>query len=156
MARSAMAGWEERFDDYVERLGDVLGHADRRGPLRAYTTRGQAQDERLQAAAARPAAGCPGRLRGPHQDRKGKSIGVSTTTEVHPSRSGVASGSGGRAADGGGASATRPGRRPGRAPVPRPASTLGAAPPARSAAAAPRRGRAASLPPPATLRITAR
>src|SRR3954454_9172386 len=33
-----MAGWEERFDDYVERLGDTLGHADRRGPLRAYTT----------------------------------------------------------------------------------------------------------------------
>src|SRR3954452_3461450 len=38
MARSAMAGREERFDDYVERLGDVLGHADRRAPLRAYTT----------------------------------------------------------------------------------------------------------------------
>src|SRR3954471_17554151 len=38
MARSAMAGWEERFDDYVERLGDTLGHADRRGPLRAYAT----------------------------------------------------------------------------------------------------------------------
>src|SRR3954453_2635759 len=38
MARAAMAGWEERFDDYVERLGDTLGHADRRGPLRAYTT----------------------------------------------------------------------------------------------------------------------
>src|SRR3954469_6813754 len=38
MARSAMAGWEERFDDYVERLGDMLGHADRRAPLRAYTT----------------------------------------------------------------------------------------------------------------------
>jgi len=33
-----MAGWEERFDDYVGRLGDVLGHADRRGPLRSYTT----------------------------------------------------------------------------------------------------------------------
>ena len=33
-----MAGREERFDDYVRRLGDVLGHADRRGPLRAYTT----------------------------------------------------------------------------------------------------------------------
>jgi SRSO17 transposase len=33
-----MADWEKRFDDYVERLGDVLGHADRRGPLRAYTT----------------------------------------------------------------------------------------------------------------------
>src|SRR5690348_15419718 len=31
-----MAGWEERFDDYVGRLGDVLGHADRRAPLRAY------------------------------------------------------------------------------------------------------------------------
>src|SRR5436190_6243702 len=29
---------EERFDDYVERLGDVLGHADRRGPLRACAT----------------------------------------------------------------------------------------------------------------------
>src|SRR4051794_6537700 len=38
MARSAMAGWEERFDDYVERSGDTPGHADRRGPLRAYTT----------------------------------------------------------------------------------------------------------------------
>src|SRR3954454_5534983 len=33
-----MAGWEERFGDYVERLGDVLGHADRRAPLRAYPT----------------------------------------------------------------------------------------------------------------------
>src|SRR3954452_10636234 len=33
-----MAGWEERFGEYVERLGDTLGHADRRGPLRAYTT----------------------------------------------------------------------------------------------------------------------
>src|SRR3982751_4134755 len=33
-----MAGWEERFDDYVELLGDVLGHADRLGPLRAYAT----------------------------------------------------------------------------------------------------------------------
>src|ERR671932_216688 len=33
-----MADWEERFDDYVGRLGDVLGHADRRAPLRAHTT----------------------------------------------------------------------------------------------------------------------
>src|SRR3954466_10028189 len=33
-----MADWEERFGEYVERLGDVLGHADRRAPLRAYTT----------------------------------------------------------------------------------------------------------------------
>ena len=33
-----MADWEERFDDHVERLGDVLGHADRRAPLRSYTT----------------------------------------------------------------------------------------------------------------------
>jgi SRSO17 transposase len=33
-----MAGWEERFGSYVERLGSVLGHADRRGPLRAYAT----------------------------------------------------------------------------------------------------------------------
>src|SRR5215213_6079930 len=33
-----MAGWGERFGNYVERLGDVLGHADRRQPLRAYCT----------------------------------------------------------------------------------------------------------------------
>src|ERR687884_569283 len=33
-----MADWEERFGEYVERLGDGLGHADRRGPPRAYTT----------------------------------------------------------------------------------------------------------------------
>jgi SRSO17 transposase len=33
-----MASWEERFGDYVELLGGVLGHADRREPLRAYTT----------------------------------------------------------------------------------------------------------------------
>src|ERR687886_1553053 len=33
-----MAGWEERFGEYVGRLGDVLGHADRRAPLRAYAT----------------------------------------------------------------------------------------------------------------------
>src|ERR671932_1658021 len=33
-----MADWEERFDDYVGRLGDVLGRADRRAPLRAYCT----------------------------------------------------------------------------------------------------------------------
>src|SRR3989440_5282814 len=37
-AGPTMAGWEERFDDYVGRLGDVLGHADRRAPLRSYTT----------------------------------------------------------------------------------------------------------------------
>src|SRR5436305_55348 len=37
-ARSTMAGWEERFGDYVGRLGDVPGRADRRAPLRAYTT----------------------------------------------------------------------------------------------------------------------
>src|SRR3954469_11242924 len=33
-----MADWEGRFDDYVERLGETIGHADRRGPLRAYAT----------------------------------------------------------------------------------------------------------------------
>src|SRR3954453_5888211 len=33
-----MADWEERFDDYVERPGDTLGHADRRGALGAYAT----------------------------------------------------------------------------------------------------------------------
>src|SRR4051794_29091715 len=33
-----MAGWEQRFGNYVGRLGDVLGHADRRAPLRAYCT----------------------------------------------------------------------------------------------------------------------
>ena len=33
-----MTGWEERFRGYVELLGGVLGHADRRAPLRAYAT----------------------------------------------------------------------------------------------------------------------
>src|SRR5437588_11201116 len=33
-----MADWEERFGEYVERPDDVLGHADRRAPLRAYRT----------------------------------------------------------------------------------------------------------------------
>jgi SRSO17 transposase len=33
-----MADWEERFGSYVELLGGALGHADRRGPLRAYAT----------------------------------------------------------------------------------------------------------------------
>src|SRR5437588_1557917 len=33
-----MADWEERFGEYVERPDDVLGHADRRAPLRAYAT----------------------------------------------------------------------------------------------------------------------
>src|SRR5689334_672883 len=33
-----MADWEERFGEYVERLGDTLGHADRRAPLRVYAT----------------------------------------------------------------------------------------------------------------------
>src|ERR671921_254655 len=33
-----MAGWEERFEGYLERLGEVVGHADRREPLRAYCT----------------------------------------------------------------------------------------------------------------------
>lgn len=33
-----MASWEERFRGYVELLGGVLGHADRREPLRAYAT----------------------------------------------------------------------------------------------------------------------
>src|SRR3954470_2645783 len=46
MARSAMAGWEERVDDYVERLGATLGHADRRGPVRAHATVPLAPGER--------------------------------------------------------------------------------------------------------------
>src|ERR671939_461537 len=33
-----MGGWGEGVDDYLGRRGDVLGHADRGGPLRAYTT----------------------------------------------------------------------------------------------------------------------
>src|SRR5689334_5829234 len=33
-----MAGREERLGAHVGRPGDVLGHADRRGPLRAYAT----------------------------------------------------------------------------------------------------------------------
>lgn len=37
MAKSSSSP-QARFDAYVERLGDVLGHADRREPLRAYLT----------------------------------------------------------------------------------------------------------------------
>ena len=37
MATSSSSA-QARFDAYVERLGDVLGHADRRAPLRAYPT----------------------------------------------------------------------------------------------------------------------
>ncbi len=33
--RDARAG---RFSDYVNRLADAIGHADRREPLRAYVT----------------------------------------------------------------------------------------------------------------------
>ncbi len=33
-----MASWEERFGSYIELLGAVVGHADRREPLRAYCT----------------------------------------------------------------------------------------------------------------------
>src|SRR5213082_2709869 len=66
MARSAMADWEERFDDYVERLGDTLGHADRRAPLRAYTTGLLLPGERksVEPMAARPD---PGRVGAAHQ-----------------------------------------------------------------------------------------
>src|SRR3954451_5853726 len=66
MARSAMAGWEERCYDYVERLGDVLGHADRRGPPRAYTTGLLLPGERksVEPMAAR---GDPGRVGAAHQ-----------------------------------------------------------------------------------------
>src|SRR4051795_1785368 len=66
MARSAMAGWEERFDDYVERLGNVLGHADRRAPLRAYTTGLLLPGERksVEPVAARVD---PGRVGAAHQ-----------------------------------------------------------------------------------------
>jgi hypothetical protein len=65
------------------------------------------------------------------QKRSGYNRRSSTTAGFQARRSGVASGSGGRAAGDGGASATRPGRRRGRAPVPRPAAIPGAAPPAR-------------------------
>src|SRR3954467_2452700 len=66
MARSAMAGWEERFDDYVERLGDVLGHADRRAPLRAYTTGLLLPGER-KSVEPDPARVDPGRVGAAHQ-----------------------------------------------------------------------------------------
>src|ERR1043165_720744 len=61
-----MAGWEERFGDYVERLGDVLGHADRRAPLRSYTTGLLLRGERkgVEPMAARLD---PGRVGAAHQ-----------------------------------------------------------------------------------------
>src|SRR3954467_321265 len=53
------------------------GGAGREQPRSAGAARGQAQDGRLQAAAPRPAADRPDRLRRRHQDRKVNSIGVS-------------------------------------------------------------------------------
>jgi SRSO17 transposase len=38
MGLTAMEKWEERFDTYVDGLASVIGHADRREPLRAYCT----------------------------------------------------------------------------------------------------------------------
>jgi hypothetical protein len=49
-----VAGWEERFGNYVERLGDVLGHADRRAPLRAYCKERLRQDRGLANAGCHP------------------------------------------------------------------------------------------------------
>jgi SRSO17 transposase len=61
-----MADWEERFGGYVERLGDVLGHADRRAPLRAYTTGLLLPGERMSVEPM--AAGVdPGRVGAAHQ-----------------------------------------------------------------------------------------
>ena len=58
-----MAGWEERFGSYVELLGGALGHADRRGPLRAYTTGlllpGERKSVEPMAARVEPNKGSP-------------------------------------------------------------------------------------------------
>src|SRR3954451_15078395 len=58
-AGSTMAGREERFGDYVERLGDVLGHADRRAPPRGYCAglllRGERESVEPMAARVDPA-----------------------------------------------------------------------------------------------------
>src|SRR4051812_49539521 len=81
---------------------------------------------------------------------------TSTTAEVHGNQSGVASGSGGRAAGGVGANVTSRGRPPDRAGAPRAGPRAAGAPPAPAAAAAPRRGRAAALPPAAAPRAPAR
>ena len=61
-----MADWEERFGEYVERPDDVLGHADRRAPLRAYTTGLLLPGERksVEPMAARAD---PGRVGAAHQ-----------------------------------------------------------------------------------------
>src|SRR6187551_2100637 len=61
-----MAGWEERFGDYVGRLGDVLGHADRKAPLKAYCTGLLLPGERksVEPMAARMQ---PGRVQAAHQ-----------------------------------------------------------------------------------------
>jgi hypothetical protein len=53
------------------------GGAGREQPRPKGAARGQARDERLQAAAALPAADRPGRLRGRHQDRKVNGIAAS-------------------------------------------------------------------------------
>ena len=38
MGLTTMEKWEARFDAYVDGLASVIGHADRREPLRAYCT----------------------------------------------------------------------------------------------------------------------
>src|SRR5258706_43760 len=38
MGLTATEKWEERFDTYVDGLASVIGHADRREPMRAYFT----------------------------------------------------------------------------------------------------------------------
>src|SRR3954464_8946708 len=83
-------------------------------------------------------------------------IPSSPTAGVQGSVFDAASGSGGRAAGGVVASATRRARPRDRGCAPRAGARAAGAPPARSAAAGPRPGGAVALPPPATLRTAAR
>ena len=76
-----MAGWEERFDDYVERLGETLGHAHRRGPLRAYATGLLLPGERKSVEPMAPASTRPGCRCGRGRSRSGPRLRPARTEE---------------------------------------------------------------------------
>ena len=62
----ALNGSESRFEEYVQELVGVIGHADRAGPLRAYCTGLLLPGERksIEPMAARLE---PGRVQAAHQ-----------------------------------------------------------------------------------------
>src|SRR3954447_18441146 len=105
MARSAMAGWEERFDDYVERLGDLLG-APKEGPVRLdhaaqrLARRRRCSQEPVPPAEARRQvhAAVRGRLGQAHAGRERLAVGQPALLLAQPRQGGAGQGVEGLAA----------------------------------------------------------